>query len=245
MRAHLADLVAAASLDALAVLFPVTCAGCFVADRGVCDACRREIDSALLIHRRIDSLAPGGEVAQTGPGHLDVVAGMAYEGTARRCILALKEQGRTDAAGPLSSALARAMSAAVEAHLAGEPSARDILICPVPQGDGSMRARGYDPVRMLAGRATGRPVPAVLRRVGHSGAQKLLGVEQRRENARDTVRTRRPLHGRSVLLVDDVVTSGATLLEAARAVRAAGGLVVAAAVLAATPLRRDTPRDQS
>jgi predicted amidophosphoribosyltransferase len=61
-----------------------------------------------------------------------------------------------------------------------------------------------------------------------------LTAPDRATNLSGALRTRRDLHGVRVIVVDDVVTSGSTLTEAARALRATGAEVPAAAVIAAT-----------
>ncbi|WP_168220049.1 MULTISPECIES: ComF family protein [unclassified Salinibacterium] len=237
----LLDLARMAALDALAVLLPVTCAGCGGPDRALCAECCTALDGPL-IRRRLK--AASGEHPSSLP-ELDTVSAVAYEGTVRSALLAFKEQGRTDVAGALAVSFARAVEAALDDHRGRVPNASGIVLCPVPQGAASARARGYDPVRMLARRITGRRVPPLLRRVAPSGTQKLLGIEDRLRNARGTLRARHALHGMEVLLIDDVVTSGATLLEAARAVWEAGGEVIGAAALAATPLRHAESRPPS
>ena len=66
-------------------------------------------------------------------------------------------------------------------------------------------------------------------------SQKTLGADDRASNLFESMRARRPLHGRKFVLIDDVVTTGATFFEAARALREAGGEVVGGAALAFTP----------
>ncbi|MCW4384986.1 phosphoribosyltransferase family protein [Salinibacterium sp. SYSU T00001] len=218
------ELLSSAALDALAVLLPVSCAGCGAPDRALCPDCRPALAAALSTR-----------VLEPVHGAVPVTAGLPYEGVARRCILAFKEQGRTD----LVRALAAPLLCAIESALqdAAAAGSRDIRVCCVPQGASSARRRGYDPVRMLARRSLQRPVERMLRRASRGSAQKLLGVRERRDNIAGAFAARHSLEGCRVLLVDDVVTSGATLEEAARAVRAAGGIVVGAVALAATPLR--------
>jgi predicted amidophosphoribosyltransferase len=102
-----------------------------------------------------------------------------------------------------------------------------------------MRVRGYDPVRLLLAR-TRPPVPvaAGLSIVRRTRDQAGLGASERERNLRGAMRGGRRLAGRRVLLVDDVLTTGATLREAARAATAAGAAVAGAVVLARVPKRR-------
>lgn len=207
-----------AALDALAVLSPVQCAGCGAADRGLCRECRA-------------ALAPHPRELKT-PGGLLVVSALAYEGVARRVILALKEQGRTDAAGALATTLATAILAAAEVGVAGEVE----LVVP-PSSRAGRRRRGFDPVRALLARA-GLPRPSpVLRRARSTAAQKTLDREHRTANTIGALSARGSLAGRRFLVVDDVLTTGATLDETVRAISAAGGSVLVGAVVAFTPLR--------
>ena len=77
--------------------------------------------------------------------------------------------------------------------------------------------------------------PACSRPPGSSRDQKALGVADRAENRAGAFTATRRLDGRTFLIVDDVLTTGATIADAARAIEAAGGVVAGAATLAFTP----------
>jgi ComF family protein len=195
---------------------PVDCAGCGSAGPTLCRECRAHLRPAPLVR----------EV-----GGVPVVSALAYAGVVQSVIVAFKNEGRTALAPPLAAALRAAVAAAV-AEVEGD----DLLLVPMARTRRSAVERGYDPVRLLLRRA-GLPHTEALRLVRRQEDQLRLGREARFANLRGVSRARIPLTGRRVLLVDDVVTTGATLTEAARAVRAAGGLVLGAATVASTPLR--------
>lgn len=212
-----------AALDALAILLPVDCAGCGEPDRGVCGACSA-------------ALAPAPILRAVGSPPLRVWAGGDYAGVRRRVLLAVKESGRTDAASTLSSGLA----AAVIAALGDLERSENVELCPVPSSRAGRRRRGFDPVRLLADRGGLRLTPG-LRRTRAGRAQKRLGIRERERNAQGSLVASRSLVGHRMLIVDDVVTTGATLHEARRALVEAGAEVVGAAVCASTPRSLRTP----
>lgn len=219
LRAALDAALDAAS-DALTVLSPVQCAGCGAADRALCGACR----ALLTPHPR----------QRDTPGGLLVVSALAYDGVARRVILALKEQGRTDAAGTLATALAAAILSAAAAVVTGEVE----LVVP-PSSRAGRRRRGFDPVSTLLDHAGFPPPSPVLLRSRSTAAQKSLDREHRAANTVGSLAARGPLKGRTFLVVDDVLTTGATLDETVRAISVAGGSVLVGAVVAFTPLRSE------
>jgi ComF family protein len=220
----------AAALDALAVLLPVECAGCGALDRAVCSACR-------------DALAP--DVRSREIGGLRVWAGLEYEGVARSVMLALKAQQRVDAARALAPALAEAIRAAVREAVATGAGVEAVAI---PGTRAAYRRRGYEPVRLLIAR-TGIRSSRVFAPARPHTSQKQLDVDQRDRNLRGAFRLRQfrsaqTVAGHRILLVDDVVTTGATLREAARVLREGGAEVVGAAVVASTE-RRFAPAGQA
>lgn len=201
-------------LDALELVLPVECAGCGAAGRELCAGCRA-------------GLAPE-PVRRTAPGDLAVHAGAPYRGLVRRVVLACKGEGRTT--------LATALAVLLTTALADAAPAPGVELCVVPSTRIAYRRRGFDPVRLVLSR-TGSPAARVLRAARPHSQQKTLGREERRANLHGVHRAVGRLDGRRFLLVDDVVTTGATLAEAARALREAGGEVVGAVAIAATPLR--------
>ena len=210
-----------AILDAWAVLMPVECVGCGAPDRALCPACRVQLTPDPSWHRLADGTP--------------VVSALDYSGVARNAILALKEKGRTDAVRVLGASLRRAVETAVTA-CAGQV----LEVTTVPASRSSYRRRGYDPVTLLLTRG-GLSRKIVLKHTRKTGEQKALQVEARRNNLIGSLAARRSLAGRQFILVDDVITTGATLIEATRAIRAAGGDVLAAATLAHTERLHPNP----
>ncbi|MDJ0339081.1 phosphoribosyltransferase family protein [Cryobacterium sp. PH31-O1] len=205
-----------AGLDAWATLLPTECSGCGALDRALCASCRLALLPAVHPVTRDDAL---------------VWAALTYEGVARHVIAAYKDGGRTDAA----AALAAPLRAAIVAALAAVPSGNGggIQLVTIPSSRLAWRLRGYHPVDALLHRAGLHPFPALAQR-GESVDQVGLGREARAANKSNSLVARRPLDGARMILVDDIVTTGATLLEARRAVFAAGGTVVGLAALAET-----------
>lgn len=213
-----------ALLDALALVLPVACAGCGEPDRSVCDDCRARLAPAPV---------PVARDGMAGWRGLSAWAGLEYADAAARVIRSMKDAQRTDAAAALAPALRSALAAACAAG----PRARGPLeVAVVPSTARARRERGYDPVRLVLGRAGFRAAD-VLRAGDGRQDQAGLARDARRRNAAGSMRPVGRLDGRTFLLVDDVVTTGATLGEAIRAIRSAGGTVHAAALLANTPRR--------
>ena len=210
-----------AVLDGIALLLPVECAGCGAPDRPVCADCR-------------PALAPDPSSRRL-PDGTPVFSGLDYDGIPRQVLLAYKEQGRTELARFLAPALAAAVTEAVSVSAAVDiRGGRGLELVSVPGTRRARRRRGFDPVAGLVARA-GLDRAHVLAAARPHPAQKTLSLEQRAAHLDGVFTVRAPVTGRRFLLVDDVVTTGATLLAVAESLRAAGAEVVAAAAVASTP----------
>lgn len=136
---------------------------------------------------------------------------------------------------PGAEAVARRLIPEAAARVPGP--APDALV-PVPLHPARVRRRGFAPAAILAAalaRGLRVPVVAVLGRRRDTPSQTGLDRPARRANVAGCFAAVRPLPGPEVWLIDDVVTTGATLGEAARVLRAAGARRVAAVCLARTP----------
>lgn len=229
------------------LVLPAPCAGCGAAcARTVCPGCRAALGPARKV-------APGPSAP---PGLPPVFCLAEWAGPVRELVLAHKERARTGVARPLGTALAPAVLSAVglgsgarlDSRASGRGQAPTIVLVPVPSRREVRRHRGHDPVARTAAatagalRASGYPA-ASLPLLRHSRAvrdQAGLGVADRAANLGGAL-TARPGDVAAVLgatlyvLLDDVLTTGATLAEAARALRMSGRPVAAAVVVAAVP----------
>ncbi|MDT0343041.1 ComF family protein [Streptomyces litchfieldiae] len=211
------------------LVLPTACAGCGAGREVLCEACRRAVCAGPA--RRV---RPVPEPVGLPP----VYAATGYADQPRAVLLAHKERGMLALAAPLGRALAVSVRAVAPAAGAG----RAVGLVPVPSTRAAVARRGHDPVRRIALaaarrlRAEGRAVQVrpALRMTRVVADQAGLTAAERRANLAGALAVRpgalRP--GDPVLLVDDLVTTGASLTEAARAVTAAGGTVLGAAVVA-------------
>lgn len=154
-----------------------------------------------------------------------------YAGGVRRAVHRLKFRGKTSYAKPL------ALYMATEA-IRSFPNLPDVVVW-APVSAGRLRQRGYDQSRLLAEETAallGLPLADALEKTRETPPQSTLTDKtERRRNARGAYVCRDPeaVHGKSVLLIDDVRTSGATLHECAVALTAAGAETVYGLTLAA------------
>lgn len=114
------------------------------------------------------------------------------------------------------------------------------LVLPMPLSTERLRERGYNQALLLARQlAPGKTNAHLLLRIRHTAPQQGLTRSQRLRNLRGAFMVEpshaKQVHQRSVLLVDDVMTTGASLHAAAQALRDAGAMNVSALVLARTP----------
>ena len=195
------------------------CAGCGAPGAALCAQCET-------------ALAP--RVVRVRAGDVPGCAGLAFEGAAAAVLRSIKEDGQTSLIRPLRPALA----AAVAALRSGSGRALRIdVVVPVPTSRAAFRRRGFRLPELLA-RGIGVPMRRALLPARRVADQRLLGEEARRRNLAGAFVADRNGSGASALLVDDVITTGSTCGEAARALRAAGFTVVGAVAVAATMRRR-------
>ena len=220
--------------DALATLFPVECAGCGRPDRSVCDECHAALRSGVPEVARLSD-------SQLGADEVVLATANRYDERLARMLSAYKERGRADVAtvlGPrLRGAIALAVREAVRA-VQLEQDAPGLVLVPVPSRRAARAARGYDHVELLVQHAI--PQTRAVRALTHTrrvSDQAGLSVGERRKNLSGAFVAHPSIRGRRVVVVDDVVTTGATAAEAVRALRQAGAEVLGVAAIARVPLR--------
>jgi predicted amidophosphoribosyltransferase len=179
------------------------------------------------------------------PAPVPPIAGGANAGVLRAALIAWKEHGRFGLTVPLAHLLAAATGQLLEPR-------RPVLLVPVPTSRRSRRARGADVVDELA-RAAARLLRGigidvrVAQSLGYARStydQAALDAEQRAANLTGAFRLRSAgaLAGRDVVVVDDILTTGATVTEAVRVLDGAGHRPIGIAVVAATPRRATDSR---
>lgn len=198
------------------------CAGCGLPGIRLCPDCLAAFDRPARQHR--------------DPCPAPVVAAAEYRGAARRVLAGYKLGGMWSLATPLGWCLARAVPLL-------EPPPVLVLV-PVPSAPSTVRRRGLDTTAALArsaGRALARQgvdatVLGALRRQRGIREQVGLDARQRRQNLTLGLTVRRPeaVAGWTVLVIDDILTTGATAGAAVSALRSAGAAVLGVAVVAHT-----------
>ncbi|MGK5643140.1 ComF family protein, partial [Streptomyces sp. URMC 126] len=215
------------------LVLPADCAGCGAARRVLCERCREELSGRSAWRVWPDPVPAGLPPVYAAAWYADAV---------RAVLLAHKERG----ALALTDALGGALAGAVRRAGTGGPDggARGpggpLLLVPVPSARRAVARRGHDPVRRLAVAAAGRlrlsgvrvrAVPVLRQRrtvadqVGLDAPGRLANVSGALDVPAAAVRSLSAPEA-AVVLVDDLMTTGASLAEAARAVGAAGGRVV-------------------
>ena len=211
-------------LDAAGELFyPTRCCFCRrLTGRGipVCKACRE----------KLPDLPPAAQ-EQKLAGLKNCLAPLRYAGTVREALLRYKFEERAAYASAFGNFMIKCLD---ENRISCDS------ITWVPLSGRRLRQRGYDQARLLAeeiARARDLPCEALLEKMRDTPAQSGVGGrEARRKNAAGAYRALDPERtaGRDVLLVDDIVTTGETLMECARVLKAAGAKSVTAIAAART-----------
>jgi predicted amidophosphoribosyltransferase len=206
----------------LDLILPLECGGCGAPSTRWCPVCAAELaaraDEPRLVTARLD---PGVPVLSLGR----------YADARRQAIVAVKEHGRADLVAPLAVALRTGLSRLLSWGLLEAP----LIVVPAPTRAMAARRRGGDPVTRVARCATadmpGITVLRALRLTGGTRDSVGLSSADRQRNLAGRVRLTSEVPGPAII-VDDVVTTGATACESVRALQTAGVHVLAVLALA-------------
>lgn len=207
------------------LVLPSECGGCAVPGTQWCAQCASALaDDPIRLHPRVD---PGVPAWALGP----------YSGPRRRAVIEAKEHGRRDLTRPIGVAVGAALGSL---HRWGELPGTPPVLVPAPSRSRAARMRGGDPVTRIATVAAGGQwvCPALSMRqgvrdsVGLSPSQRQANVTGRVVLTRAGIALARTAH--TVVLVDDVLTTGATAAESVRVLEMGGievsGVLVVAGV---------------
>jgi ComF family protein len=220
-------------------LLPQTCAHCRedlppTQSAPLCEPCRKNLcfSEPPFCRRCAEPLAGGQDLCRACTGRSLacrlVRAAFLYRGPVPSLVHAFKYRGRRSAARAAGRWMACRLSRFPEL------SGHDTLVA-VPLHPRRLRERGYNQAGLLAeglARMTGQPVLDLLQRARPTRPQWDLDRQSRRENLAGAFLAAPQARGKSILLIDDVCTSGASLEECGRALLRAGAARVAAYVFA-------------
>jgi ComF family protein len=218
----------------LGTLFPSRCVGCGLRGAEICDACRADLpwltSEVCPLCSRPNRLARICYRCRSAPPVLDGArAACRFEGVVQQAAHDLKYKGVRGRASLLADLVAEALDR--------QPIAVDLLV-PVPLAPGRRRERGFNQSELIAralGERLGVPVmPSALARIRETPRQVGRSGAERQENVAGAFGCPAPetVSGRRIALLDDVMTTGATLSSAAEPLKLAGasrvyGLAVA------------------
>lgn len=211
----------------LAHVAPHECLSCSREGLLVCDLCKLAFKALPERCYRCHALTAEGRTCQKCRQHtalFKVQAYAAYEELAKELVWQLKFQGAQAAAGEIASLLLERFTL------------ENVVLVPVPTASSRVRRRGYDQAQLIArslALRTGLPYATCLKRLGQHhqvGATRQQRITQLQESYRCT-RTG-AIENAHVLLIDDVLTTGATLESAAAVIKAAGAKRVSGLVFA-------------
>lgn len=215
-------------------LFPARCGGCSRLGSAWCVECEAQtqpLAAPLCPHCGYPLPEPQAECPACMPPKFAFVSARAwgsYQGALRRAILKLKHKRNA----PLGTALGARLTEQYPASWRAE------TVVPVPLSPRRLAQRGYNQVELFArplAQQLGLPLAGdLLRRQRETRPQMDLDLQQRWANVNDAFTASPQAQGRRLLLVDDILTTGATLHAAARALRAAGAHSVYVLTLART-----------
>lgn len=205
-----------------------TCSGCGALGTVLCATCRTALVPQPQLHEHL---------IHTGTDWLPAAHAMAYRGVLRRVLYTYKDHQVPELAATLGPLLRAAID-----EIRGRVGERvPTRIVPVPSRPSAVRTRGFDPVRAVLDqvrRAEGLPREMIadwLVDQRGRGASKRLDRSARLRSVQDAFRpTRRIVPGCDVVLVDDIITTGSTVSEAARTLERAGVRVLGVAAIAHT-----------
>jgi ComF family protein len=224
MASRALSAVASSLLD---VALPAACASCSAEGEAFCPNCRRALDVRLGLPAGVPIGLPSAI-----PMPLAQLEWCApFSGAVRAALHQLKYAGERRLAAPLATSVAARWRAA---GVGGE------LLVPVPVHAERARRRGYDQAVLLAAEASRRlqvPWLAALERTRNTSPQFDLGRRARHTNVAGAFALRGPaqaaaIGGRWIVLVDDVVTTGSTLVACAEALYRGGAVAVSAVTVA-------------